>query len=57
MDRLLSGKVRYNLIELENLHLRLMALDEVVLRAKAGGGTAAEPPEPETPGKKKKIIA
>lgn len=62
-DKLLSGKVRFDLIELENLHLQLMALDEVVLRAKAGGGTAAEPPEPPEPEKppskpgKKKIIA
>lgn len=49
-NRLEDGKVRYDLIELENLHLFFLSVIEVIERAKAGGGTAKEPEPP--PGKK-----
>jgi hypothetical protein len=52
--RLEDGKVRYDLIELENLRLFFVSVIEVIDRAKAGGGTAKEP-EP-SPGKKKRIV-
>jgi hypothetical protein len=49
--RLADGKVRYDLVELENLRLFFVSVIEVIERAKAGGGTAKEP-DP-TAGKKK----
>ena len=49
--RLADGKVRYDLVELENLRLFFISVIEVIERAKAGGGTAKEPEPP--PGKKK----
>jgi hypothetical protein len=52
-NRLEDGKVRYDLIELENLRLFFLSVIEVIDRAKAGGGTAKEPDPP--PGKKKLI--
>ena len=48
-NRLEDGKVRYDLIELENLRLFFLSVIEVIDRAKAGGGTAREPDPP--PGK------
>jgi len=50
-NRLLDGKVRYDLAELENLHMYFLSVIEVIDKAKAGGGTAKEP-EP-TPAKKR----
>ncbi len=52
-NRLEDGKVRYDLIELENLRLFFLSVIEVIDRAKAGGGTAKEPEPP--PAKKKRI--
>jgi ParB family chromosome partitioning protein len=46
VNRLESGKVRYGVIELENLLLQLKSLIYTVEKAKAGGGTAAEPTPP-----------
>ena len=48
-----DGKVRYDLVELENLRLFFLSVIEVIDRAKAGGGTAKEPEPP--PGKKKSL--
>ena len=45
-NRLESGKVIYDVIELENLLLQLRSLIDLVERAKAGGGTAAEATPP-----------
>jgi uncharacterized ParB-like nuclease family protein len=45
-NRLLDGKVRYDLTELENLHLYFLSLIEVIEKAKVGGGTAKEPEPP-----------
>jgi len=45
-NRMEDGKVRYDLIELENLHLFFLSVIEVIDRAKAGGGTAREPDPP-----------
>jgi hypothetical protein len=42
-NRLLDGKVRYDINELENLHLYFLSVIEVIERAKAGGGTAKAP--------------
>ena len=53
-NRLEDGKVRYDLIELENLRLFFLSVIEVIDRAKAGGGTAKEPEPP--PDKKKRIV-
>ena len=53
-NRLLDGKVRYDLAELENLHLYFLSLIEVIEKAKAGGGTAKEPGPPAG---KKKVLA
>jgi hypothetical protein len=52
-NRLEDGKVRYDLIELENLRLFFLSVIDVIERAKAGGGTAKELEPP--PGKKKLI--
>jgi ParB-like chromosome segregation protein Spo0J len=46
VNRLESGKVLYDVIELENLLLQLKSLIYTVEKAKAGGGTAAEPTPP-----------
>ncbi|MCX5820009.1 MAG: ParB/RepB/Spo0J family partition protein [Deltaproteobacteria bacterium] len=46
VNSLESGKVRYDVIELENLLLQLKSLIYTVEKAKAGGGTAAEPTPP-----------
>jgi ParB-like chromosome segregation protein Spo0J len=46
VNRLESGKVLYDVIELENLLLQLKSLIYTVEKAKAGGGTAAEPTLP-----------
>jgi ParB family chromosome partitioning protein len=42
-NRLLDGKVRYDINELENLHLYFLSVIEVIEKAKAGGGTAKAP--------------
>lgn len=42
-NRLLDGKVRYDLAALEELRLYFLSLIEVIEKAKAGGGTAKEP--------------
>ena len=55
VNRLESGKVLYDVIELENLLLQLKSLIYTVEKAKAGGGTAAEPTPPATG--KKPILA
>jgi hypothetical protein len=52
--RLEDGKVRYDLVELENLRLFFLSVIEVIDRTKADGGTAKEP---EPPPDKKKLIA
>lgn len=52
--RLEDGKVRYDLIELENLRLFFLSMAEMLDRAKAGGGTLKEP-DPSAGGKKKRI--
>ena len=52
--RLADGKVRYDLVELENLRLFFVSVIEVIEMAKAGGGTAKEPAPPAG---KKKILA
>jgi len=49
-NRLEDGKVRYDLVEMENLRLFFLSVIEVIDRARAGGGTAKEPEPP--PGKK-----
>ena len=46
VNRLESGKILYDVIELENLLLQLKSLIYTVEKAKAGGGTAAEPTPP-----------
>ena len=51
--RLADGKVRYDLVELENLRLFFVSVIEVIEMAKAGGGTAKEPEPP--PDKKKRL--
>jgi hypothetical protein len=45
-NRLLDGKVRYDINELENLHLYFLSVIEVIERAKAGGWTAKAPEPP-----------
>jgi ParB/RepB/Spo0J family partition protein len=45
-NRLLDGKVRYDLAALEELRLYFLSLVQIVEKAKAGGGTAKEPAAP-----------
>ncbi len=49
-NRLLDGKILYDLKELENLHLYFLSLIEAIEKAKAGCGTAKVPEPPFRPG-------